>query len=223
MSLIADELAQRVLTGRLSALDIGELLGPDGDRGAARGSACAGQSESALAREPHLLTLDGHKHEVTCVIGLPDGRIVTGSRDNSIRVWQQKQTLTQKPELESQLLCGHKASVCSLAFVSQEDAATPVVHLVSGSEDGNVRVWDLSTRQAIASVRLAEKAVWKTDELVREPCGVLLLVIGKNHVYFHKLADGKRVPPELCEPRFTYLPFETSIVDGITLMHIRQN
>ena len=206
MSLSADELAQRILTERLSALDIGELLGPDGDLGATRDNARAGHSQSAPAREPDLLTLDGHKHEVTCVIGLPDGRIATGSSDNSIRVWQQKQTLTQKRELEmeSQLLSGHKASVCSLGFVSYESAAkdSSVVQLVSGSLDSNVRVWDLKTHIAADSKTLAHRAVWKTGELVREPSrGVLLLVISENHerVRFHALADGKRVSPELCE------------------------
>ena len=191
MSLSADQLAQRVLTERSPALDISELLGPECDRGAARGSARAGQSQSALARESDLLTLEGHTQQVCCVIGLPEGSIVTGSSDGSIRLWQQKQMQTQKPELESHPLIGHKDSVCSLAFVTQEDA------LVSGSRDSNVRRWDLHKRIAVDSQTLVDNAEWETGELVREPRGVLLLVKGKNRVYFHKLADGKRVPPEL--------------------------
>ena len=137
-----------------------------------------------------------------CAVALPDGRIATGSRDNSIRLWRPVQTHTPKPvvQMESQLLSGHKKDVCALAPVSLDDAATPVVHLVSGSLDSNVRLWDLSTRQAIFSVTLAEKAKWETGELVREPSrGVLLLVMSENRVRFYALADGKRVPPELRE------------------------
>ena len=175
-------------------------LAPDGDRGAARGSARAGQSESAPAREPDLLTLEGHTKEVLCAAALPDGRIATGSRDNSIRLWRRVQTQTPKPvvKMESQLLSGHKADVCALAPFSLEDVATPVVRLVSGSLDSNVRLWDLSTGKEKFSVTLADKAKWDTGELVREQSrGVLLLVMSEKLVRFHSITDGKCVPPEL--------------------------
>jgi WD40 repeat protein len=61
----------------------------------------------------------------------PDGRLVTGSRDGTVRVWDYSNPAT--PPL---VLQGHKASISHIAFA-------PDGRLVTVSSDKTARVWDL--------------------------------------------------------------------------------
>jgi len=80
--------------------------------------------------------LKGHTNSVRSVSFSPDGRrIVSGSDDNSVRVWD---SLTGEVQ---NVLEGHMNSVWSVAF--SPDGR----RIVSGSEDNSVRVWDSSTRE----------------------------------------------------------------------------
>jgi WD40 repeat protein len=69
---------------------------------------------------------------------LPDGRLVSGSRDKAIRVWDLGRGAAT-PVLE-----GHESWVTALAVL-------PDGRLVSGSLDQTIRVWDLA-RGATAQV-----------------------------------------------------------------------
>ena len=76
----------------------------------------------------------GLQSEVYAVTFSPDGRrIVSGSRDNSVRVWD-----SSTGEVEN-VLEGHTDWVLSVAF--SPDGR----RIVSGSYDNSVRVWDTST------------------------------------------------------------------------------
>src|SRR5258708_6012449 len=73
-------------------------------------------------------------HVATCVAFSRDSsRIVSGSRDKSVRVWDAK-TGEQLRELQ-----GHTRSVRSVAFSLDGN------RIVSGSGDKSVRVWDANT------------------------------------------------------------------------------
>jgi len=74
--------------------------------------------------------LEGHTDDVLSVAFSPDGRrIVSGSLDNSVRVWD---SLTGEVQ---NILEGHTNSVWSVAF--SPDGR----RIVSGSLDNSVRVW----------------------------------------------------------------------------------
>ena len=67
-----------------------------------------------------------------CVVQLTNGRIASGSSDNSLRVWD--------------LATG----TCTQEFTDHTDAVMCVVHLadgriVSGSGDNTLRIWDMAT------------------------------------------------------------------------------
>ncbi|EPQ27483.1 uncharacterized protein PFL1_05021 [Pseudozyma flocculosa PF-1] len=93
-------------------------------------------SSSPRAFEPSRRILLGHKDGVYCVrhdtgIGSgTEGRIVSGSRDRTIRVWD---TETAKCR---HIIKGHAASVLSLHYDERI--------LVTGSSDGSVFVWDFA-------------------------------------------------------------------------------
>ena len=79
--------------------------------------------------------VQGHTEEISCLAVLPDGRITSGSTDNTVRVWD----LTTR---QGQVLEGHESSVSCLAVL-------PDGRIASGSWDNTVRVWDLITGQSL--------------------------------------------------------------------------
>ena len=97
----------------------------------------------------------GHTDEINCVACLPDGRIVSGSRDKTIRVWspdpEQKgwkrfwdQTWHQQSVMEvhtyakgpSDLACGDKGSILS---------ADCDYHIIHWTEEGSEKRWVASS------------------------------------------------------------------------------
>jgi WD40 repeat protein len=74
--------------------------------------------------------LEGHGGSVIALAVLPDGRVVSGSDDRTIRVWDLARGAAP------QVLEGHTGSVTALAVL-------PDGRVVSGSIDCTVRVWDL--------------------------------------------------------------------------------
>jgi WD40 repeat protein len=83
--------------------------------------------------------LKGHNRIVTSVAFSPDGRhIVSGSIDNTVRVWDAKTGHSVMDPLK-----GHSLGVTSVTF--SPDGR----HIVSGSADKTVRVWDAQTGQTM--------------------------------------------------------------------------
>jgi WD40 repeat protein len=81
--------------------------------------------------------LEGHAEEISELATLPDGRLVSASRDGMLRVW----------DLESHTaistLSGHEGPVRAVAWSS-------VGGLVSGGDDGTLCVWDIDTGETLA-------------------------------------------------------------------------
>ncbi|KAL0960311.1 hypothetical protein HGRIS_011937 [Hohenbuehelia grisea] len=79
--------------------------------------------------------LKGHSSIVTSVAFSPDGtRIVSGSYDSKIRVWDASTGHPTMPPLE-----GHSQEVTSVAF------SPDGTRIVSGSGDHSIRIWDPSS------------------------------------------------------------------------------
>jgi GTPase SAR1 family protein len=86
--------------------------------------------------------LKGHKKPVNCVAITPDGRrAVSGSDDNTVRVW----------DLESMksvsIFVGHTDPVAGVAITPDGKRA------VAGSMDNTVRVWDLESMKSISILK----------------------------------------------------------------------
>lgn len=92
----------------------------------------------------YLLTtdLEAHQDQVSSVVLSADQtKVVTGSWDNAIRVWN-----AQTGELE-QTLVGHESLINSIAISS--DGTT----LVSASDDTTLKVWNLQTGELIKTLK----------------------------------------------------------------------
>ena len=76
--------------------------------------------------------MEGHADSVTCMCVLPDGRVVSGSRDHTLRVWDPTTGACER-ELE-----GHTESVQHMCVLVDG-------RIVSGSTDNTLRVWDAAT------------------------------------------------------------------------------
>jgi tetratricopeptide (TPR) repeat protein len=80
---------------------------------------------------PSLMTLKGHDRLVTCLEYGPGGRLISGSHDKTIRVWNMH---NERCEM---VLKGSENSIFCLALIDNKTLA---------SSDGNqIRLWDLST------------------------------------------------------------------------------
>ncbi|MEB3357613.1 MAG: caspase family protein [Synechococcales bacterium] len=118
-----------------------------------------------LARLPD--TFQGHQSSVMSVAFSPDGKtIVSGSEDNTIRLWSIDGTPIGQP------FQGHQASVWSVAF--SPDGKT----IVSGSEDKTIRLWQGNWQAwlKVSSVRLGYHLVSEDPEvelLTDDPGAVL--------------------------------------------------
>jgi WD40 repeat protein len=83
--------------------------------------------------------LEGHSESVLSVAFSHDGRrVVSGSFDKAIRIWDVKTGKTVRGPLE-----GHTESVLSVAF--SHDGS----RVVSGSFDNTIRVWDVETSKTM--------------------------------------------------------------------------
>lgn len=79
--------------------------------------------------KPHPLTIEGNGNDVVTCLQFDDEKIITGSDDHSITVYD-SQTGRRRNKLE-----GHDGGVWALQYVGNS--------LVSGSTDRSVRVWDI--------------------------------------------------------------------------------
>jgi len=75
-------------------------------------------------------TLEGHTGWVLTLQVLPDGRIVSGGSDETIKIWTKK-----GDEWEAETLEGHTGSVLTLQVL-------PDGRIVSGNFYGKIQIWD---------------------------------------------------------------------------------
>jgi WD40 repeat protein len=99
----------------------------------------AQQTNTAIMFTPFKLSREllGHSKDVRAVTVLPSGHIVTGSRDNTIKIWN--------PDNPSQTktLSAHQNFVGSLTSLTPTEEA-PTRIFASGGNDKVICVWDIS-------------------------------------------------------------------------------
>jgi WD40 repeat protein len=84
-------------------------------------------------------TLTGHNSVVNSVAVLPNGDIVTGSSDNTVKIWD------LKTGNEIKTLIGHNGAIRSVAVLPNGD-------IVTGSKDNTVKIWDIKTGNEIKTL-----------------------------------------------------------------------
>jgi WD40 repeat protein len=96
--------------------------------------------------------LRGHEDDVTSVVISADGHcIVSGSRDNTVRVWD------AESGAELHVLRGHKRLVTSVAISPDGQ------WIVSGSDDNTARVWDAVSGAELRVLRGHERVVTSVE------------------------------------------------------------
>lgn len=89
--------------------------------------------------------LKGHTAEVTALASLPDGKLASGSRDKTVRIWTDTTCVRR--------LTGHTAGVTSLAVLLDGN-------LASGSLDTTVRFWDADTGSCLSVMNVHQSPVY---------------------------------------------------------------
>ena len=103
-------------------------------------------------------TLTGHENWVETVTALPNGRLVSGSVDKNLKVWD-----VNKPKGQQCIatLTGHTKEVWTVTALSDG-------RVVSGSGDKTLKVWDLSEdegKECIATLTGHKYTVWTVTAL----------------------------------------------------------
>jgi WD40 repeat protein len=91
--------------------------------------------------EDGIYYLDGHSKEIRCIVKLPDGRIATGSDDNTIRIWNlelKKCDTILKGEENYWDGVNWNHITCIDVIPEKQN-----FRLVSGSSDGKIKIWEL--------------------------------------------------------------------------------
>ncbi len=94
-----------------------------------------------------LIRIIEHPGSPNALAVLPEGRVVSGSSDGTLRVWDVEggQTL--------QTLQGHSGGVSAVAVLDSR-------RMVSGSDDGTLRVWDVKRGQTLQTLEGHSSAVF---------------------------------------------------------------
>lgn len=93
----------------------------------------------------------GHETSVTKFVVLPEGDIVTGSHDRTVRVWN---TLTQECIAQ---FSGHAGKITCLVVMNRI--------VISAAEDNFIRHWDLQTGECIKHISLGKESIKAVEAL----------------------------------------------------------
>ena len=87
----------------------------------------------SLSNKNSIRTLRGHSHKVQSVSTLKDGRIISISEDNQIKIW----TKNEQDQYQcSATLTGHNQNITAIIELKEG-------LLISGSQDETLKVWDI--------------------------------------------------------------------------------
>ncbi|KAJ7924656.1 peptidase C14 [Mycena leptocephala] len=159
-------------------------------------------------RQEAALILQGHDGGVNCIAISADGtRLVSGSADNTIRVWDAR---TGEAIMES--IQGHTDVVESVMF--SPDGA----RIVSGSSDNTIRVWDARTGEAVMKPIMGHTKL--VSSVVFSPDGARIVSGSWDHtirVWDARMGDAVMKPIQghtNCVQSVAFSPDGARIVSG---------
>jgi WD40 repeat protein len=121
---------------------------------------------------PTHVTFERHSSVITSIAVLSEGRIMSGSKDASIKLWDLKKGTCIKT------FKGDSASINCLTVLSDEQ-------IVGGTEDGTLKIWDLNTHLLTAR----EQA----DVLIAISDNHSLETLDLSGVTIHELQNGVKI------------------------------
>jgi WD40 repeat protein len=169
-----------------------------------------------------LKKLKGHTNTVNSVAFSSDGtQIVSGSVDNSVRVWD------ASTGVELKELKGHTSWVYSVAFSSDG------TRIVSGSSDNSVRVWDVSTGVELKELKghthRVNSVAFSSDgtRIVSGSSDNSVRVwdvpmIGCEHFVWN-LADTNWIISSQGQDHLMWMPQEANLVHGFNILIISRS
>jgi WD40 repeat protein len=86
-----------------------------------------------------VMTFSGHTRGVTCVEIIPKGRIITGSWDTSLKMWDVQTCSCVKT------FTGHNGPITSVCLLDER-------RIVSGSYDYHIKMWDIESAVCVAEI-----------------------------------------------------------------------
>ena len=164
-----------------------------------------------------LAVYQGHSAPVTSLLapsGPTDGRAASGDRGGGVKLWD------LASEVSHATLTGHAGHVTSLAWLPASGDSSEVAPqlLLSGGQDGRLRVWDLRARSCVANVgvHVSEKGAGAIGDIaVAPPCALrphaLIITAG---------ADGAVVvldPRAGFEPRHVFATHRSEFIYSLRL------
>ena len=87
---------------------------------------------------------NAHDDKISKVIPLPNNRIASCSWDKTIKIWKSNPPYCDTP---IKVLTGHRNIVKSLLYLKEKDK------MISGSADGTLRLWNMSTYQCVTVIK----------------------------------------------------------------------
>mmetsp|Transcript_31058 Transcript_31058/g.61221 ORF Transcript_31058/g.61221 Transcript_31058/m.61221 type:complete len:240 (-) Transcript_31058:394-1113(-) len=174
----------------------------------------ASASQPASVTAPHF-SLTGHERGVNCIEYHQSGDkpyIVSGSDDKTVRVWdyQTKQCL--------QVLTGHAENVSAASF----HPTLPII--LSGGEDGALKIWHASTYRLETTVQYNLQRLWSIAVLRGSTVvglgfdeGTVVIKLGSDDPIASMTSQGKAVWSRGAEIQTANLRLvdESSLADAI--------
>ncbi|KAI5147721.1 coatomer subunit alpha [Nematocida ausubeli] len=94
--------------------------------------------------------MDGHDRGINWISVQPDGEtFATGGDDSTIRLW----SVSQDGISEKDTLQGHHSHISSLYYTKSNT-------LLSNSEDGTMKIWDIKSRKPIKTITVSDNRFW---------------------------------------------------------------
>lgn len=149
------------------------------------------------------LTLSEHKMSVTCIVQLPDERLITGSKDKTIIVWD----VSENSFKCKQIISEHKDGVFSLCHLTG-------VRFASGSDDKTIRIWEEEKEKHLfRCVNILKELKTRVTALALTNNGYLISG-GDKVIIVYKLKDSKFIKCANCKAHAGYITKIIKLSDG---------
>lgn len=160
---------KRTLTGHT---DIVTCIAPYRDRTFFTGSNDCTIGEWDGTTGKCIRVLKGHKHYVKCLCALAERRvpvIVSGSRDRTIVAWR---ICSESPQVEAVIEVGGLFGVNALASAEHDTV------LISGDDDGHIRLWDTATWKEIPTTITGHNSAVQSIRVIERGSETLVITCG---------------------------------------------